>query len=277
MNKGSLNDTSNKYKYTNWDFLQGRAEDKSVLQSVLKFHYKTLNREIDDIYNFEENIDTKSWISTVEFRDVLPNSYEEIIDLEVPQHKQLHSYYDFNSETPVGMETLGQILYDAFGREAPHSSKRYPSAGALYPVIPLLIVLHSDKKNNSLNPGCYVFDSTNPRLYKITQWTPKDIVKVNKLIGSNSNKMYAPHCIAYAIDIRRAITKYQAKGYRHALIEVGLMVQSFRESLQQQNNLGERCWSAFSDMPLTHICGLNVRLCPIVLIQWFGFSNLKSN
>jgi len=271
MNNEKTNSSSSNKKYRNWSLLQQRAEKKETIEKVLKFHYKTLNRVKDEIVNIDINGDVLSWSGMVANQDILPDTYEDIIELDIHKHEQLHSYSKFRVDMPVELNVLGQLLYDAFGREAPYASKRYPSAGALYPVLPLLLVLESED-SNKLAEGCYIFDSTNARLFKICSWDNTEINKVKKLLNFDSNS-HPPHCLAYALDMRRALTKYREKGYRHGLIEVGLMAQSFRESLQQVNGLGERCWSYFIDIPLTHICGLNFRLCPIMLIQWFGFSN----
>lgn len=274
MSKNKEINTINPFSNINWSHLQEQVEIKEILDTVIKFHYKTMFRENNEIFNLEDDLDILAWAETVQNRDILPETIEDIINLDVDLHSKIHSFTAFDTELPIDMKVMGNLLYDAYGRESPYSSKRYPSAGALYPIIPLLIVLKTNKNDKRLSPGCYVFDSTKPRLLRITQWDKDDIRKVESLINISTDNLIAPQCIAYALDFRRAITKYHEKGYRHALMEVGLMAQSFRESLQKYNNLGERCWSGFLDAPLTHICGLNIRLCPIVLVQWFGMKVL---
>lgn len=256
-------------KNSNLDFMQEEIENKYVTQEVLKFHYRTMNRIKNNVVNYKNPADIYSWSSTVEGKDILPDFYEEIIKLDIKKHKQIHSCLQFNKEYFIDVDDLGNILFDAFGREAPYSSKKYPSAGALYPVIPLVIIL--EESNSDITPGCYVFDSTEVRLFRITNWTKDNVNEVKELLNYNKCSL-PPHCIAYALDFRRALTKYNEKGYRHALIEVGLMAQSFRQSLQNFESLRDRCWSDFVDLPLTSLCGLNIRLCPITLIQWFGYS-----
>lgn len=48
------------------------------------------------------------------------------------------------------------------------------------------------------------------------------------------------------------------------------MCQSFRESISKFNNLGDFCFAGFNDNALTYLSGLNPRLAPVALIQWFG-------
>lgn len=271
MNNLNDNNSTNPFAYRNWGLLQQTIEKGEVIENVLKFHYKTLNR-FNDVLNFENSTELLSWANMTAYQDIIPETYEEIIPLDVSRYEKIHSASKFQVDTLVELTILGQLLYDAFGREAPYSSKRYPSAGGLYPVLPLVLVFQSGAMNNNLSPGCYLFDSSNARLLKICEWNIKEVHKVKKLLNYESDA-HPPHCLAYALDIRRATTKYVEKGYRHGLIEVGLMAQSFRESIQQVNTLGERCWSHFIDSALSHICGLNIRLCPIVLVQWFGYKD----
>lgn len=254
-----------------WSFLESSARNEKVLKEVQKFHYSTMNTTWKSIRNNPPNYYLFRWLDSVVFKDILPKSYEENIQLNVKKHEMNNSTHYFKKDATINLQFVGQLLYDAFGRDEETGSKKYPSAGALYPIVPLLLVF-DEKAINGINvPGCYVFDSTNINLLRVSSWETEDqIQKVTKLVSFDS-EIRSPYCIAYAIDYKRAVTKYLYKGYRHALIEVGLMAQSFREVLKLDGILGERCWSGFEDLALTAACGLNVRLCPITLIQWFGY------
>ena len=168
MNRNIARETNESpISFRNWNILHNTVENKEVLDSVLKFHYRTLNHTNDEIVNFENQSAISTWAGMVANQDILPNIYEEVIDLKINHHQQINSFTKFQTDIPININDLGQILFDAFGREAPYSSKRYASAGALYPVIPLLVILKDNKSDNKLKPGCYVFDSTNSRLLKI--------------------------------------------------------------------------------------------------------------
>ncbi|WP_409294022.1 hypothetical protein V1498_12340 [Peribacillus sp. SCS-26] len=253
-----------------WDFLTDTVLDKKVLKEVQKFHNNTMNVNSAIINNMEVSPNLFRWIETVAFQDILPNSYEEIVQLNIKKRWVTQSAKEFKQDSVISLDDIGQLLYEAFGRSTESGSKNYPSAGALYPIVPLLLVLKDKAIEGIKVPGSFVFNSTDFNLIRTSSWkTEEQIEKTLNLINLDGDCI-APYCIAYAIDYKRAVSKYSHKGYRHALIEIGLMAQRFREVLINNTGLSERCWSGFIDMPLSHACGLNVRLCPIALIQWFG-------
>lgn len=262
------------YSRLDWGFLETLARNETVLKEVQKFHTTTMNISWGSIENLEDSSSVSRWIESVIFRDILPKSNEEIIQFEITPRDKVKSPHYFDMDYVINNKELGQLLYDAFGREGALGSKNYPSAGALYPIIPLLLVFNPSSIEGINSPGCYVFNSTDYQLIKIKGWGAKEVEAVTGFINMDS-ELRSPYCIGYAIDYKRAVTKYLSKGYRHALIEVGLMAQSFRNTLIQNGRFGDRCWSGFADMPLTEACGLNVRLCPITLIQWFGIPKEK--
>jgi len=270
MNKKKVEDT-NKFSRRNWSFFQKEIENKELLKDVLRFHNKTINRFGDEeLINIENNSSVMTWAGMVAFQDILPENYDEIIELNTKKDKNYKSGLVFQNKQ-IPLDTLGQILQNSFGRKGEFSSKRYPSAGALYPVIPLLIILDSSRVNSNLLEGCYVFDSTNSKLLRICTWNKYELDEIKKMVNYDIDT-HPPHCLAYATDFRRATIKYAEKGYRHAMFEVGFMAQCLRESVYEYNTIGERCWSYFIDIALTHKCGLDYNLCPIVLIQWIGYN-----
>ena len=72
-------------------------------------------------------------------------------------------------------KNAGELLYRSFGRGKTDVSKRYPSAGALYPVIPLLYILSKDSVEGIDSPGCYLFESLEPSLLCLKKWDNKDL------------------------------------------------------------------------------------------------------
>lgn len=210
------------------------------------------------------------WAQHAENRDVIPSYYEEKIDLEVEKANWNGSTREFDHHWTLPRKMLGELLYRSFGRGETGTSKRYPSAGALYPVIPLLYILSRDSVEGIDSPGCYLFESSEPSLLCLKKWDDKDLSFATAAINVGE-EILSPLAIGYAVDLRRAVAKYRLKGYRHALIEIGLMAQSFRETLREMDEeLGEVCWSGFQENALTYYSGLNVRLAPVTLVQWFG-------
>ncbi|WP_342478704.1 nitroreductase family protein [Paenibacillus sp. FSL H7-0350] len=241
-------------------------QDRALLDQILKFHQKTTWQYIG-----EENLDLRltRWLELVQFTDVLPEYYEQKIDFNVKKIKlnEGRSKRTFKKNGVIDFNQLGEILYESFGLSEGSLSKPYPSAGALYPIIPLLLVLDENAVERDFLPGSYVFDSHEARLLMIKKFDQEEILKIKKNIYGESLSGIA---ICYSIDIRRSIAKYRSRGYRHALIEVGLMAQSFRSTLERHKGFGECTWSGFNDNALSSILGLSPRLSPVVLVQWFG-------
>lgn len=250
------------------DYFEDVILDKTLLNDVLKFHQSTTFYGYN-YYTANENDELLlTWMKSTEYTDVLPNFViEEVTFDEIPL-KRKASMRDFDKEYCMAKSKFGHLLNEAFGRDDTSFSKRYPSAGALYPVFPIIYIFSPDAAEG-LSMGCYVFDSHKIRLLKIKDFSSKDTASIRSAISNDDFPSYL--AIGYAIDLKRAVTKYRRRGYRHALIEVGLMAQSFREACRDvDDELGELCWSGFSDHQLAHASGLNPRLSPIGLLQWFG-------
>lgn len=268
-----MNDTNELHKhYIHYqkqalaDTIQNKILDESVLDNVLKFHQKTTWQ---NLYNWRLERDVRSWLELVEHMDILPMYYEERVNLNVFREHipTSRSHREFKENWIISKECIGDILYKAFGRYEGGNSKEYPSAGALYPVIPLLYVFDENVVKNQIKPGCYVLDSYQMDLLLIQSFSQsyvKKLISDGLFIDSLPSKL----AIGYAVDFKRAITKYRERGYRHSLIEVGLASQSFRHALPQE--FGDYCFSGFNDNAFTKLSGLSPRLAPIMMLQWFG-------
>ncbi|MBT2285402.1 hypothetical protein J7E78_17815 [Paenibacillus polymyxa] len=247
------------------EYLQENLQDKTVMSTVLKFHQRTTWQEIGD-YEIETRL--TDWLNLVQYNDILPEYFQEKFKFGVKKEEKSegNSKRVFDLTLPIAYDTLGEILHSAFGLAEGYRTKPYPSAGALYPIIPLLVIISEDAINK-LFPGVYVFDSRKTELLLIKSFTDEDILNISKNIyGGNLSNVF----IGYSLDVRRAITKYRTRGYRHALIEVGLMAQSFREAIKKHNHFGDCLISGYNDNALTSILGMNPRISPVVSIQWFG-------
>lgn len=233
---------------------------------VLKFHQKTTWQNVGDNFMSAPLV---AWLELVQNKDVLPEYYLESIPIQIEKIEKTEgdSKRNYNQEITYNFKEIGKILYDSFGRAEKSKTKNYASAGALYPIIPLLVILKEDMFDKDLLPGCYVFDSHNNQLLLLKRFSENEILRVCENIYTEKlSDMF----IAYALDIRRATAKYRNRGYRHGLIEVGLMAQNFKISLQSYKNYGECLWSGFNDNSLTNLLGMNPRLSPLLLLQWFG-------
>lgn len=266
MNKLSRNEI-NQY----WDYRTDRLIPQSLLNDVSKFHQSsTWLKKGNNIPYYP--LEVFNWLEENEYIDMVPNYYEYEIEFENIEkinfkNSERNYYLDFS----IKKDELGQILYNAFGRSINNPSKRYPSGGGLYSVIPLVYIFNENIiEGTIIKPGCYLYDSTEANLKCIQEWNDEQLKEVVSLVNSYDEKVLSNIAIGYAIDFKRAIAKYNRRGYRHALIEIGVMAQSFRESLKENQGYGEVCWSGFDDNALTYNSGLNVQLSPVCLIQWFG-------
>jgi SagB-type dehydrogenase family enzyme len=252
-----------------WDYLQEEVISTEVLNDVLKFHQSSnfILSESGHYSPYTKKI--LNWSESTQYTDVEPNYILEEINLINSDLQFQGSYREFDNEYKISKFLLGSILNNAFGKSRISQTKKYPSAGALYPVFTLLYVFSDKAIEDVSEPGCYYYHPTHYKLIKLKSWKNNDdYKKACNSINPNGN-LLSNVAIGYAVDFRRTVTKYRLRGYRHALIEVGLMIQSFKEELIK-NTYGECVWSGFNDNQLTYNSGLNVRLSPVVMTQWFG-------
>lgn len=251
--------------------LQDNILSSKQLDEVIKMHQSTV-WHVPYSWNLGE--DVLEWNKIIEYTDILPDYYEEIIDVSVKK-KELDSYLsirEFNKDYVFSKEIFSNILYDAFGRFSNYPSKGYPSAGGLYPVIPIVYIF-DEVTIEGVSKGVYVYDSTEMQLLMIKDLSNSDSFQsvTNNINSVSPGEVLSNIAFGYALDMKRATTKYKRRGYRHGLIEVGLMAQSLRESIfNQRAMLGDVSWSGFNDNALSHASGLNARISPIILIQWIG-------
>lgn len=263
--RGPIRENSTEY----WDYSLAKISNQKILDEVIKFHQSSTYITRDNYVNYL-SLDTLKWLRNTENTDVLPNMYISEHYLRDYNYLNQGSIRDFNIEDKISFESLSHILKKAFGRSEYSTSKRYPSAGGLYPVVIVICIL-KDFPNSELTRGAYIYDSWKHALKKIKEWDDSEMKHLYKVTKQNNKKLTSNYLIGYAIDLKRATAKYDRRGYRHALIEVGAMTQSFKESLiEEQANFGEFTSSTFDDNAITYLMGLNPRTCPISIIQWFG-------
>jgi len=255
------------------DYIYFSYIPKKVENYILKFHQSSTLLKHPESKHQSLDGNVIPWLEVVQHTDITPNYYEEKIQLDINNEQNvIGSCKKFEKERMFNFPEFSELLNEAFLRDQKKGSKKYGSAGALYPIIPLLLLF---KDHDGLSQGVYVYDGVEKALLKIKTWKNDEASYIKKYVCHDAVDM-PESCIAYAADLRRAIIKYHIRGYRHALIEVGAMSQVFKNSLHKlKNDVGEVSWSGFNDNELTKKCGLNVRLCPIVMLQWFGYKNPK--
>jgi SagB-type dehydrogenase family enzyme len=253
----------------NMEFLESSVLSSKELDEIIKTHQKS-TWEFPAKCNIKTPNELNYWIHLAEKTDSYPFVVEDTIQLKpISSEFNKMSYREFRDDFIIEFAQLSNILFNAFGKRT-NGHKNYPSAGALYPVVPLLVVSNTKNIPFIKQPGVYIYDSSDHQLLLLTKFDTKEKIKKYEDSISISMGNVSSLAIAYMVDIKKSCVKYKNRGYRHALIEVGLMAQSFRSELWKYDNLGECCLSEFSDNRLAYNLGLSPRLAPILLMQWFG-------
>lgn len=251
-----------------WDYDLDKLIDPKSLKDVKKFHQSTtLANRMNSVKPINDKL--LEWLKKAEYSQSLPNIYEYEVMLTEGTEIKNESKRKY-SKRPLNKEEISIIMSNAFSFNKGYDHKKYPSAGGLYTITPVLCVL--DKNNDFLECGSYVYDSKRNSLKKINTFSNCDLKEIVNILPPLPNKeVISNYFIAYAIDIKKAIAKYKKRGYRYSLIEIGLMAQTLRNTLDNFNDeLGELCWAGFDDNALSSLIGLNVSDFPVGLIQWFG-------
>ena len=152
-------------------------------------------------------------------------------------------------------------------------TRPYPSAGALYPIEPILFIfkerVYHDKPFDS---GCYHFKPVTQTLELIKKM--EMLPTINRLFHGLVEEDAPPNlCILYLVHIKKSIFKYRYRGYRHALMEVGSMYQQVA-MVSQSLGLGSTVWSGFNDYQVMDELGLDRRMFLPLTMQFLGYSEL---
>ncbi|MCI1593502.1 MAG: hypothetical protein LKH79_23800 [Heyndrickxia oleronia] len=268
MSNTNLND----FYSLDWDIQYDYLLDERILNKVAKFHQSTTFTYSETDKPNLISKDLYFWLIAHERKQTIPSVYlEEVKLIDTPLEKR-NSPMNFDIEHIIPFDFFSKIVQQSFGAnlDTLNLNRSYPSAGALYTINSIVYIFDHKKVEGIVQNGAYFYNAYKNSLLLIQNW---DDEKLRKVRGSISGHEFLSQiAIGYSIDIRKSIIKYRTRGYRHAFIEIGLMAQRFREVLLKYSNgeYGERCWSGFSDNSFTYLSGLNVRLSPVGLLQWFG-------
>lgn len=173
------------------------------------------------------------------------------------------------SKKMLDFSVINTLLIHSFSPN--HLGTRpYPSAGALYPIEPMLFIfkerVYHDKPMDS---GCYHFKPVNRTLELIKKMDM--LPTINRLFHGLVAEDAPPNlCILYVVHVEKSIFKYRYRGYRHALMEVGSMYQQVT-MVSQSLGLGSTVWSGFNDYQVMHELGLNRRVFLPLTMQFLGY------
>ena len=170
------------------------------------------------------------------------------------------------SGSPVAKAILEKWLHESFS----HTDARrpYASAGALYPVE--ILVWAEAPSRCGLEPGIHHYLPREHALEKLTDHAPS----LDSVLGREGRRVMGNPAFALILvaNLSRALFKYRSRGYRHALVEVGLMLRQ-SEQVAEALGLRSRIWSAFDDRRVIAEAGLNPTVFVSCMAQLFGISD----
>lgn len=175
---------------------------------------------------------------------------------------------NFASDQAINSDTLSTLLLRSFaalsqGERLGH--RPYPSAGRLYPA-EIFLAIHRSA-NNALPCGIYHYL---PVDHALGNWCYGHAIDSVAALGYAGIPHIPPVSFVYFLNLPKAIFKYQYRGYRHGLMEVGSMYQQAKREADKLN-LRSHCWSSFSDDLISRWIGLHPEHYIPVLVQSFGF------
>lgn len=262
----------NKYYMKNWHIGLDKFLDKFILNDISKFNSKTVFNLTSDNKKDKLPGEVYEWLLATEKKISLPEEYEQEIYLENQIDSGIPSTRNFNTDSVLSFSDISIIMHAAFGASQENLSRKYPSGGGLYPVSSILVVFDSTKIQGLDKEGAYYYDCFENKLLLVKSWNASELKAVQKAICPLEQDFLANSAIVYVGDLRRSILKYNYLGYKHILIETGMMAQSFRESLKIDSEVsyGDLSYSAYNDFSLIKSLGYNPRLAIATMVQWFG-------
>lgn len=153
-----------------------------------------------------------------------------------PQQTSIEEISDLMSVTRVARRAQTMVKGLEFGL------RQYPSAGALYPIEIYLAVL----AKADLPKGIYHYSPITHRLVKVNDIQDSDAVLEKSLGDFDCHRKSASLFVFLTMFSRRALVKYNARGYRFCLLEAGVLAHHISLSAGSIG-LGSLHWGGYSD------------------------------
>lgn len=170
---------------------------------------------------------------------------------------------------PIKKENLLKVISLSFCKGEQTNHRSYGSAGALYPIFPILIVMR-DNAVEKLSQGIYALDDDTKNLIYVSRGQ-----ELNKMASyiypyDENKKLPSDLMICYCFSLFRTTIKYGFRGFRHMLFEAGEMTEAFRLFGEREiPNFGDVSWSGFDDEGVKKTIDIS-NISP-VMIQFFGY------
>ncbi|WP_214872815.1 MULTISPECIES: hypothetical protein [unclassified Exiguobacterium] len=228
------------------NFLNKNFVKSTVFNEITKFHQSQLWFPHDIIY--EDTINQLSflyWKSSISHIDISNELSPRIINVD-----------DITNKGFVLIDSIIETLIVSM------DSVRSDTKS----ILPLLIVT-GEERGYPLKKGCYLFVEKMNKLINLKEWKEYDVALLNdyNILFKKNQKI----AVAFAIDLRRTVFLDGARGYRKALIDTGILSSSFKYELNNRfnNRIKVEQILDFADNALTKLCGLNIRLAPVISVQ----------
>lgn len=147
--------------------------------------------------------------------------------------------------------------------------REYASAGSLYPVEIFLITSRKIASNKLIKKNSVYHFLPFSNKFNLIRNINNDVY--DKVIPTFGNGKNIPHfLLVYSAYLNKAIFKYGYRGYRHALIECGVMCQLASFVAKQEFNFKNCLYSHFNDSNVSSLLLLDQREFLPLLVHAFG-------
>lgn len=258
------------FNLNNGDWLDYSGEDFPIktFRQITQFDLLSSTVSIPNNYKTYINNETLNWLKYAERNNKIPQNYQKKINLSPYTTFSKKKSYRAFIDKKISFKDFSTILYKAYGYDRSTMTRGYGSGGALYPVNVIIFILN-DKTVENLPNGIYYFQPLTNNLYKLNSLSNFSNKKLKLALYPSKRKPDSNIVIGYAIDLRKVIRKYKYLGYKNALIELGLMAQSLKNTLP--NCMGEYSCQDFNNRLLTSLANLDIKNAPIEMVQWLGY------
>lgn len=161
-----------------------------------------------------------------------------------------------------------------------YAGRPYPSAGALYPVQVLLLLLAEEiVAPDGMSASVYHFrpvaSTLTPLACPPRARLMETLVDIGHEATDDESAIVGPaFALAYVLYADGAIVRYRERGYRFGLIEAGAMSHQ-ADLVGGALGLGSCMFGGFGDAEVAAICGLNSGVMLPLAVQFFGPADLN--
>ena len=244
--------------------------DPKTLDDINVFHQKSSYLLDKRFARFGQFPISQSALKQFEFSDNEISPFFHGAIKIVPQKKvNIRREYSqlFFNEKKMLFQDAATLLSESFAADE-NRKRPYPSGGALYPA-EVIVVLMQERMINSPDTGIYHYRTSMSLLQKLRSTHINELYET--ILFEPVEQMGSPcMCFIYVINLQKAIVKYNYRGYRNAILEVGSMYQQ-ADLVSQALGMKNRLSSSFSDLEVLKFLELDRNVYTPLVMQYFGY------